>query len=105
MKSAWAIAACALAGCANANLTLDSSGLPNAAPAPGTAYGSAAVHAELRSSGWFGLFVLGYLAAGAAEDGARMGLAGAPPLDAERAIAERDCSRPIGTPSANLRCK
>ena len=67
------------------------------------------VHAELNSNAYFGLLFLGYFAAGAEDS--RMsssdgpGWRKPPQLAADRAIVERDCSQPMSTPSANLRCK
>ena len=108
MKCIAAIAALIIAvllgGCASATV-----GLRNGAPVPGSSYNSAAIHAEVSHSPYFGLLFLGVFAASVQDDhpGWRDGPAwrNPPQLAADRDVAERDCSRPMAAPSANLRCK
>ena len=100
------IAAALLAGCASARIGLDSSappGMRGGAPAPGTSYSAAVFGADVGADPLIGLLFLGLFAAsfGDASPESRT----APPLAEDRAIAERDCSRPLDAPSANLRCK
>src|SRR3972149_8062950 len=71
MKFASAIAALIpailLAGCAGTTIGLhgtNSPALGGGAPAAGSSYGSAAIHAELRANAYFGLLFLGVIAAG-----------------------------------------
>ncbi len=115
MKSTAAIAALLacilLAGCAGTAIGLRS-GSPSmgaSAPAPGSAYSSAAIRAEVNANAYFGLLFIGAFAAGVEDDyqSWRYGRSGRkpPPLAADRAIAERDCSQPLPALSANLRCK
>ena len=99
------IAAALLGGCANTNLAFRG-GNP---PPVGSSYQSASVHAELNSNPYFSLLFLGVFAAGVENNyldwryGPSRGRV--PQLDANRAIAERDCSQPLAPTSANLRCK
>ena len=99
------LAAVLLGGCANTSVAFRA----GAAPAAGSSYQSATVHAELNSNPYFSLLFLGAFAAGVERSyidldyGADRGRA--PPLDANRAIVERDCSQPLAPTSANLRCK
>lgn len=112
MAIAASITAIALAGCANTSVGLRTgapSSMRGSGPAPGSAYSSAAIHAEVSTNAYFGLLFLGYAAAGV-HDGYPSWSGGPawrkPPQMAEgRAIVERDCSRPMEAPSANLRCK
>ena len=75
----------------------------------GGSYNSAAIHAEASPNAYFSLLFLGYVAAGIQDNYQAWSYGSAwrkpPPLAADRAIAERDCSRPMDAPSANLRCK
>lgn len=116
MKSTAAIAAllsaALLAACAGTSIGVRSGTAPSmrgSAPAPGTSYSSAAVRAEVNSNAYFGLLFLGVFAAGVEDDflSWRDGpeRRKPPQLAEDRAIAERDCSRPMAAPSANLRCK
>ena len=116
MKSTLAIAALTaaalLAGCASARVGVNSSAPPSmrgSAPPAGTSYTSAVIHAEASPNAYFALLFLGYFAFGVQDDYPGSGSGSArrnpPPLDAERAVAERDCSRPMDAPSANLRCR
>jgi hypothetical protein len=115
VKSKLAIAASTpllLAACAGTTIGLDNSNAPlvrGGAPAPGSFYNAASIHAELRPNAYFGLFFLGYVAAGAQDNYSswNYGPAGRKPpqLAEERTVAERDCSQPMELPSANLRCR
>lgn len=105
-------AAVLLAGCAGTTIGLHSGNSPalrGSAPAPGSSYSSAAVHARIGSNAYFSLLFFGYFAAGVHDSYLdwRYGPARreAPQLTEDRAIAERDCSRPMPLPSGNLRCK
>jgi hypothetical protein len=109
---ASAVAALLLAGCASTSIGLNNANSPGVrvgVPAPGSFYNAASVKAELSPNGYFGLFFLGYVAAGAQDsyvyrsDGrARRN---PPPLAEDRTVTERDCTQPMVQPSANLRCK
>ena len=100
-----------LAGCASTTVSLSSANSPSlvAAPAQGAAYSSVYIHADVTAGAFLGFALLGYLMAGAQND--YRGWSGgaswreAPDLAADRAIAERDCSQPLGQLYANLRCK
>jgi len=114
LETAALVGACLLAGCAGATINLGSTNSPafaSGAPPPGNAYssGSVALQADVAPGVFIGALLFGYLAAGAHDDYLdwRYGRAGRapPPLAADRAVAERDCSRPMHAPSANLRCK
>jgi hypothetical protein len=116
MKFPWAFAALTtailFAGCASSTIGLRTTAAPSmrgSAPAPGSSYSSAAIHAELSPNGYFGLLFLGYVAAGVQDNYFSWNYGSAsrppPPLAEDRAITERDCSRPMERPSANLRCK
>jgi hypothetical protein len=112
-KSASAALLCfmLLAGCGGARIGLRSEAAPalRGAPAAGTSYSSATISAQVEANAYFGLLFLGVYAIGAHDDspGWRHGAAGRepPPLAADRSVVERDCSRPMVLPSANLRCK
>ncbi len=102
----------ALAGCANTAVGLRA-GTPattgGGAPTPGSSYSSASIHVEANPNAYFGLLFLGYIAAGV-HDSYQQWSGGPvwrepPQLLEGRAIVERDCSQPMETPSANLRCK
>src|SRR5512140_1128158 len=106
-----ALLACVLlAACAGTSVGLRSGSPPlrASAPAPGTSYSSAAMHAEVNANAYFGLLFIGAFAAGVEDDylNWRYGPDGRkpPPLAADRAIDERDCTQPLPAPSANLRC-
>lgn len=109
---ATALAVLLLAGCASASVGAYSSGVPwthGSAPTPGSAYSSSAVYVDVDPNGYFGLLLMGLVAAGIQDDYPSRNYAPTgrrpPPLAEDRAIAERDCSQPMETPSANLRCK
>ena len=111
LATAALIGASLLAGCAGTTIALRSTNSPSIGGAlpPGSSSGSAAIQADVTPGAFIGLLLLGYVAAGVPDDflGWRYSRAGRdlPQLDENRAIAERDCSRPMQQPSANLRCK
>jgi len=116
MKSPWAmpalILAILLAGCAGADVGLragDASLMRAPAPAPGSAYSYAAVRAEATPNAYFGALLLGSFLFGMQDEYRHWDEQSAgrkpPELAAGRAIAERDCSRPLGPVEGNLRCK
>ena len=90
-----------LTGCAGAAIGLRSSNvnLSAGAAAPGAAYSSAAIRAQASSSAYIGMFLLGVYAVAAEDNGAawrdEFGGRRPPQMAEDRAIAERDCSRPI----------
>jgi hypothetical protein len=101
-----------LAGCVSTTIGLrstNSPSMPGGAPAPGASYSSAALQADVTPGAFFGLVLLGYLAAGFHDDYLRWrygSVSREPPGLADgRAVAERDCSQPLGPLHANLRCK
>jgi hypothetical protein len=100
-----------LAGCAGATIGLRSTVPPSmqGAPPSGGSYNSAAIHAEASPNAYFSLLFLGYIAAGIQDNYPGLsygpGWRKSPPLAEDRAIIERDCSRPMDAPSANLRCR
>ncbi len=113
-KSAIAVAVITtlLAGCAGTAIGLrstNSPSMPRSTAALGSSYSSAAIQVDVSPGAFFGMVFLGYLA-GSVQDGYRRWSGGAswrkPPELAEgRAIAERDCSQPLGQLYANLRCR
>jgi hypothetical protein len=116
MRLKSAIAALAttvlLAGCTSTTIGLrstNSPAMPGSTPAPGSSSSSAAIQADVTPAAFFGLLFLGYLVAGVQDDYLhwRDGASSRkPPELAEgRAVAERDCSQPLGPLYANLRCK
>jgi hypothetical protein len=116
VKSTSAIAALitaiALAGCAHTSVGVRASSpasTSTGAPAAGSAYSPAGIRVHAGPNVYFGLIFLGYVAAGVHDNYLRSSGGPAwrePPQLAEgRAIAERDCSLPMETPSANLRCR
>jgi hypothetical protein len=112
-KSATAAlsAAALLAGCASTSIGLRSTNSPSlgGAPAAGGSYSTVAINADVSPGAFFGLALLGYLAAAVQNDYRRMSGGPSwrkpPDLVEGRAIAERDCSQPLGQMEANLRCK
>jgi hypothetical protein len=118
MKFKWTLALVVtvmlLAGCAGTTLGLRSTNSPSlggTAPPPGSSYsyGSMAIQTDVSPGAFFGLAFLGYLVAGAQDDYLRWrdgSFSRKPPeLAEDRAVAERDCSQPLGPLYANLRCK
>jgi len=106
------IAAIALAGCAGGNVGLrtgNSSLMRGSALPPGSSYGSAAIHAEVSPNTYLGMVFLGSIMLGIQDDYRHWsgGASGRrpPELAEDRAVAERDCSQPLGPLYANLRCK
>lgn len=101
-----------LGGCAGTAIGLHSTNspsLPGGPPAPGSSYSSASIQVDVTPGALLGLILFGYLVGGVPDD-YRRSSGGAswqkPPEMAEgRAIAERDCSQPLGHLEANLRCK
>jgi hypothetical protein len=116
MKFRWAVAVLVtpilLAGCASAKVGVragNSSMVRSGAPAPGSAYSYASIRAEGSPNAYIGVLFLGSVLYGTRDEYQRW-RGGAywrqPPEMAEgRAIAERDCSQPLGQLEANLRCK
>jgi hypothetical protein len=106
-----ALAALALAGCAGGNVGLraGNASAMHGSPPPGTAYSSAAIRAEASPNAYFGMVFFGSAALGMQDDFRRMSAGPSwrrpPDLVEGRAIAERDCSRPLGNIEGNLRCK
>ena len=102
-----------LTGCASSTIGLAptrlSPSMPGSTSAPGSSYSSAAIQADVTPGAFFGLVFLGYLVAGVQDDNLRWRYGSSsrkPPELAEgRAVAERDCSQPLGPLYANLRCK
>jgi hypothetical protein len=100
------------AGCASSSVGIragNSSSMRNSAPPPGTSYSSAVIRAEASPNAYVGVLFLGSVMLGTRDEYQRW-RGGAywrrPPEMAEgRAIAERDCSKPLGQLEANLRCK
>jgi hypothetical protein len=103
-----------LTGCGGATLGLRSTNSPSlgaGTPPPGSSYshGSVAVQADVSPGALFGVMFLGYLLTGM-QDNYRSWSDGAslrkpPEMAGDRAVAERDCSQPLGLLYANLRCK
>ena len=101
-----------LTGCAGGTIGLRTGAPPSmrgSAPPPGSSYSSAVIHAGSHANTYFGLLFIGVFAAGVEDNylGWHYGPAWRQPpqLAEDRAIAERDCSRPMERPSANLRCR
>jgi len=100
-----------LAGCASATIGLRgaNSASIGGAPPRGAFYNSAAIQAGLTTGTVVAVLLFDYLAAGIEGEYPAWRYGGGrsepPPMAEDRTIAERDCSRPMQTPSANLRCK
>jgi hypothetical protein len=100
-----------LAGCASATIGLRSANSASIGGAPprGAFYNSAAIQAELTPGTVVAVLLLDYFAAGIEGEYPDWrygrGRGEPPPMAEDRTIVERDCSRPMQTPSANLRCK
>jgi hypothetical protein len=111
---ALVVTALLLTGCAGATIGLRSSNSPSlggGAPPPGSSYSysSVAVQADVSPGAYFGMMFLGYVMTGI-QDNYRSWSYGAPlrkppEMAEDRAVAERDCSQPLGPLYANLRCK
>lgn len=106
------ITAMLLTGCAGTVIGLrstNSPSLPGSTPALASPHGSAAIQVDVSPGAFFGLILLSYLVGGVPDDYRRSSGGGSwrnpPDLAEDRAIAERDCSRPLGYLEANLRCK
>jgi hypothetical protein len=105
------LAAVALAGCAGGDIGVRSGDASayHGSPPPGTSYSTASVRAEVSPGAYLGMVFLGSVIFGMQDDARsrRYGyFSRQPPELAEgRAIAERDCSRPLGPMVENLRCK
>ena len=104
-------AAVLLAGCASTSVSLSSTNSPSlgGTPAPGVAYSSGYIYADVTVGTFLGFALLAYLITSAQNDYQRWSGGAswrdAPGLAEDRAIAERDCSQPLGQLYANLRCK
>ena len=101
-----------LTGCASTTIGLrstNSPSMPGSTSASGSSYSSVAIQADVTPGAFFGLVFLSYLVAGVQDDYLRWRYGSSsrkPPELAEgRAVAERDCSQPLGPLYANLRCK
>jgi hypothetical protein len=105
------VAAFALAGCAggSAGVRAGDASANHGNPPPGTSYSTAAVRAEVISGAYLGMVFLGSVILGMQDDSMRRPYGPSsrrpPELDAGRAVAERDCSQPLGSMVENLRCK
>jgi hypothetical protein len=100
-----------LTGCAGTAVGLSTTNSPSlggSLPPPGTSYSSAAIQAEVRPNIYFGVLFFGYVMTGVADTYQRWSDGPSwrkpPDLDEGRAIADRDCSQPLGPLYANLRC-
>ena len=101
-----------LSGCAGANVGFragDPSLMRGGMPPTGTSYSYAAVQAEGSANTYFGMLFLGAAMFGLQEDSRHMSDGAtrrkAPEMAEGRAIAERDCTKPLGPIESNLRCK
>ncbi len=101
-----------LAGCAGTAVGISSSNSPSmgaSRPPLGVSRSSAGIQAEVRPNSYFGLMFLGYVMIGATDAYRHWsegpGWRKPPELAEDRAVAERDCSQPLGPLYANLRCK
>lgn len=105
------LTAALLAGCASTTIGLRSTVPPSTQGVlpSGVSYSSAAIHVEASPNAYFSLLFLGYAAAGIQDKYPGWSYGDAwrkpPQLAEDRTITERDCSRPMDAPSANLRCK
>ncbi|HEY5290997.1 MAG TPA: hypothetical protein VIJ43_01645 [Burkholderiales bacterium] len=101
-----------LTGCAGTAIglrTTNSPSLGGSALPLGSSYSSAVIQADVSPNAYFGLVFLGYIMSGIHDNYRRWseGFSSRKPpeLAEDRAVAERDCSRPLGPLYANLRCK
>jgi hypothetical protein len=97
LRLAAALAALALAGCANTSWQFSSGGAPQPVPPSG------GFSVGTTSTNWFATLLTFGLINYAMFGGTPF--YAAPPMDPERRVAEQDCSKPIEDPSANLRCR
>ena len=101
-----------LAGCAGGSAGLRAgatSSIRANAPQPGSSYGAASVQVHGSPNAYFGAILLGPVIFGIDDDYRRAGAGPSwrkpPPMAEGRAIAERDCTKPLGPIEGNLRCK
>jgi len=101
-----------LCGCASYSVGVRSGGAPSSPSrtlAPGSSYSAVSIQAQGNPNPYVGVIFLAPILFGANDDyrrlGARPSSRKAPDMSEGRAIAERDCSRPLGPIEANLRCK
>jgi hypothetical protein len=105
------LAAVALAGCAGGDIGVRAgdASTNHGNPPPGTSYSTAAVRAEVSPGAYLGMVFFGSVIMGLQDDSLRRRYGNfsrrPPELDGGRAIAERDCSLPLGPMVENLRCK
>ena len=105
------MAAFTLAGCSGGDVSVRAgdASANHGKPPPGTSYSTAAVRADLSPGAYLGMVFLGSVILGMQDDPLRRREGSSsrqPPELAEgRAIAERDCSRPLGPMVENLRCR
>jgi len=99
-------------GCASYSVGVRSGGassMPGRTAAPGGAYSGVSTQAQGNPNPYVGAIFLAPILFGANDDYRRIGVwqssRKAPDMAAGRAVAERDCSRPLGPIEANLRCK
>jgi len=106
---AASVGAIAVAGCANSAVGVRTGALGGSAPAPGGSQSAASIRVQANPNAYFGALLLGSVAIGVHDTYLRGGEGSTsrepPQLDPDRSIVERDCSLPMETPSANLRCK
>ena len=105
-------AAVALAGCAGGSIGLragNPSSMRTGAPPPGSSYSYARIQAKASPNAYFGAVFLGASILGMQGDQRRWDDSASwrqpPDLVEVRAIAERDCSQPLGQVEGNLRCR
>ena len=112
LASVALIGAILLPGCAGTSIGLrstNSPSLPASAFPAGSSGSPVAIQAEVNPGTYFGLVFLGYIMTAMQGEYPRWRYdpsPGRPPeLDEDRSVIERDCSRPLERPYANLRCK
>ncbi len=101
-----------LTGCAGTTIglhTTNSPSLGGSASPPGSSHNPVAIQAQVSPNAYFGLVVFGYIMTGIQDNYRRWSYGSfsrkPPELAEDRAIAERDCSQPLGQLYANLRCR
>jgi hypothetical protein len=99
-------------GCASTTIgvrSTNSPSIPGSTPASGSAYGSAAIQADVTPGALVGLVFLGYFMTGIQDNYRRWSYGSfsrkPPELSEDRTVVERDCSQPLGPLYANLRCR